>query len=41
LIPFHQVHNVAITTAVSIHVYGADLRRANSGVRRYYHQRPT
>lgn len=34
----HQVRNVANTTSVSIHVYGADLRRASSSVRRYYHQ---
>ncbi len=35
----HQVHNVATTTAVSIHVYGADLRQADSSVRRYYDRR--
>jgi predicted metal-dependent enzyme (double-stranded beta helix superfamily) len=35
----HQVHNVATTTAVSIHVYGADLRQADSSVRRYYVRR--
>jgi hypothetical protein len=34
----HQVRNAGATTAVSIHVYGADLRRAGSSVRRYYHQ---
>jgi 3-mercaptopropionate dioxygenase len=34
----HQVANVATTASVSIHVYGADLRRASSSVRRYYHQ---
>jgi predicted metal-dependent enzyme (double-stranded beta helix superfamily) len=34
----HPVRNVATTTSVSIHVYGADLRRASSSVRRYYDQ---
>jgi 3-mercaptopropionate dioxygenase len=34
----HQVRSVASTTSVFIHVYGADLRRAASSVRRYYHQ---
>ena len=32
----HQVRNVATTTSVSIHVYGADLRLVSSSVRRYY-----
>lgn len=32
----HQVRNVAATTSVSVHVYGADLRVLNSSVRHYY-----
>jgi 3-mercaptopropionate dioxygenase len=32
----HRVHNTADTTAISIHVYGTDVTRAGSSVRRYY-----
>jgi 3-mercaptopropionate dioxygenase len=32
----HRVHNTADTTAISIHVYGTDLTRVGSSVRRYY-----
>lgn len=32
----HRVRNVSDVTAISIHVYGADLFRAGSSVRRYY-----
>lgn len=32
----HRVHNTSETTAVSIHVYGTDVTRIESSVRRYY-----
>jgi predicted metal-dependent enzyme (double-stranded beta helix superfamily) len=32
----HRVHNTSDTTAVSIHVYGTDVTRIESSVRRYY-----
>jgi predicted metal-dependent enzyme (double-stranded beta helix superfamily) len=32
----HRVHNTADTTAISIHVYGTDVTRLGSSVRRYY-----
>jgi 3-mercaptopropionate dioxygenase len=32
----HRVHNTADTTAISIHVYGTDVTRTGSSVRRYY-----
>ena len=32
----HRVHNTAETTAISIHVYGTDVTRIGSSVRRYY-----
>ena len=32
----HRVHNVGETTAISIHVYGTDITRIGSSVRRYY-----
>jgi predicted metal-dependent enzyme (double-stranded beta helix superfamily) len=32
----HRVHNVGDTTAISIHVYGTDVTRIGSSVRRYY-----
>jgi predicted metal-dependent enzyme (double-stranded beta helix superfamily) len=32
----HRVHNTANTTAISIHVYGTDVTRTGSSVRRYY-----
>jgi predicted metal-dependent enzyme (double-stranded beta helix superfamily) len=32
----HRVRNVGETTAISLHVYGADLSRVGSSVRRYY-----
>src|SRR4051812_31339675 len=32
----HRVHNTADTTAISIHVYGMDVTRAGSSVRRFY-----
>jgi 3-mercaptopropionate dioxygenase len=32
----HRVHNTADTTAISIHVYGTDVMRHGSSVRRYY-----
>jgi predicted metal-dependent enzyme (double-stranded beta helix superfamily) len=32
----HRVHNTADTTAISIHVYGTDVARDGSSVRRYY-----
>jgi predicted metal-dependent enzyme (double-stranded beta helix superfamily) len=32
----HRVHNTAGTTAISIHVYGTDVTRIGSSVRRYY-----
>jgi predicted metal-dependent enzyme (double-stranded beta helix superfamily) len=32
----HRVHNTTDTTAISIHVYGTDITRTGSSVRRYY-----
>ena len=32
----HRVHNTGDTTAISIHVYGTDVARVGSSVRRYY-----
>jgi 3-mercaptopropionate dioxygenase len=32
----HRVHNRSDTTAISIHVYGTDVTRIGSSVRRYY-----
>jgi 3-mercaptopropionate dioxygenase len=32
----HRVHNTADTTAISIHVYGTDVSRNGSSVRRFY-----
>jgi predicted metal-dependent enzyme (double-stranded beta helix superfamily) len=32
----HRVHNTAGTTSISIHVYGTDVTRTGSSVRRYY-----
>ncbi len=32
----HRVHNTHAQTAISIHVYGADIYRLGSSVRRYY-----
>jgi predicted metal-dependent enzyme (double-stranded beta helix superfamily) len=32
----HRVHNTGDTTAISIHVYGTDVTRIGSSVRRYY-----
>jgi predicted metal-dependent enzyme (double-stranded beta helix superfamily) len=32
----HRVHNAADTTAISIHIYGTDVTRTGSSVRRYY-----
>ena len=32
----HRVHNTADSTAISIHVYGTDVTRTGSSVRRYY-----
>jgi 3-mercaptopropionate dioxygenase len=32
----HRVHNVGDTTAISVHVYGTDVTRIGSSVRRYY-----
>ena len=32
----HRVHNTSDTTAISIHVYGTDVTRVGSSVRRYY-----
>jgi predicted metal-dependent enzyme (double-stranded beta helix superfamily) len=32
----HRVRNVGETTAISLHVYGADVSRVGSSVRRYY-----
>jgi 3-mercaptopropionate dioxygenase len=32
----HRVHNIGDTTAISIHVYGTDVTRIGSSVRRYY-----
>ena len=32
----HRVHNSSGTTAISIHIYGTDVTRTGSSVRRYY-----
>jgi predicted metal-dependent enzyme (double-stranded beta helix superfamily) len=32
----HRVHNTTDTTAISIHIYGMDVTRTGSSVRRYY-----
>jgi len=32
----HRVHNTAEETAISIHIYGTDVARSGSSVRRYY-----
>jgi predicted metal-dependent enzyme (double-stranded beta helix superfamily) len=32
----HRVHNTSETTAISIHIYGTDVTRIGSSVRRYY-----
>lgn len=32
----HRVHNTSDSTAISIHVYGTDITRIGSSVRRYY-----
>ena len=32
----HRVHNTTGETAISIHVYGTDITRIGSSVRRYY-----
>jgi 3-mercaptopropionate dioxygenase len=32
----HRVRNTANTTSISIHIYGTDVRRTGSSVRRYY-----
>ena len=32
----HRVHNTGDTTAISVHVYGTDITRIGSSVRRYY-----
>ncbi len=32
----HRVHNTADTIAISIHIYGTDVTRIGSSVRRYY-----
>jgi 3-mercaptopropionate dioxygenase len=32
----HRVHNTADETAISIHIYGTDVSRVGSSVRRYY-----
>jgi 3-mercaptopropionate dioxygenase len=32
----HRVRNVSDTTAISLHIYGADLSRVGTSVRRYY-----
>jgi predicted metal-dependent enzyme (double-stranded beta helix superfamily) len=32
----HRVHNSSGTTAISIHIYGMDVTRVGSSVRRYY-----
>jgi predicted metal-dependent enzyme (double-stranded beta helix superfamily) len=32
----HRVHNIGDATAISIHIYGTDVTRIGSSVRRYY-----
>jgi predicted metal-dependent enzyme (double-stranded beta helix superfamily) len=34
----HRVHNISDETAISIHIYGTDVARIGSSVRRYYYQ---
>jgi 3-mercaptopropionate dioxygenase len=34
----HRVHNTGDTTAISIHIYGTDVTRVGSSVRRFYDQ---
>ncbi|HEV2779533.1 MAG TPA: cysteine dioxygenase family protein [Actinophytocola sp.] len=36
----HRVHNTSDTTAISIHIYGTDVTRIGSSVRRYYDAAP-
>jgi predicted metal-dependent enzyme (double-stranded beta helix superfamily) len=36
----HRVRNISDVTAISIHVYGADISRVGSSVRRYYDAPP-
>ena len=35
----HRVHNTGDTTAISLHVYGADLSAVGSSIRRAYPER--
>lgn len=35
----HRVRNVGDDTAISIHIYGTDISRIGSSVRRYYDQK--
>jgi 3-mercaptopropionate dioxygenase len=37
----HRVHNTGHTTAISIHIYGTDITRTGTSVRRHYNQTPT
>ena len=32
----HRVRNTGTTTAISVHIYGTDVTRIGSSVRRYY-----
>jgi 3-mercaptopropionate dioxygenase len=32
----HRVRNIGATTAISLHIYGTDVSRVGSSVRRYY-----
>lgn len=32
----HRVHNTSDSTAISVHIYGTDVTRIGSSVRRYY-----
>jgi len=32
----HRVHNISDETAISLHIYGTDVTRIGSSVRRYY-----
>jgi predicted metal-dependent enzyme (double-stranded beta helix superfamily) len=36
----HRVHNTHDTTAISVHVYGTDVTRTGSSVRRFYDAEP-
>ena len=36
----HRVRNVSDVTAISIHIYGTDVTRVGSSVRRYYDDEP-